>query len=428
MSSKFAKQYVIPPEFPDILKDFTREVLRNQPSNVNEFAAKYFECLASGLPSDMEGGYDTGANDNDPNLDEVEAIILELFRKYDKDDSKYLDKEEFKLLMEDLRARLDFPKNEILRFLAEADMNADGKIEYEEFIPLAMQIIQGMYAKKRLEQHTADIEREAEELLVHGMSREELTGLVHEIFTRMDHDRSGKLSKNEFITALTSMELGLTRREINSIMFHCDQDADGNIDYNEFEPFAYDLLQKLISMRLLETELENDELGQYLMDLFKAKDVEMVGLLSWEAIRDVLHQAMLGLSMMQIYTVISEAENQQSGDGTITYAAFVPRAVGMIKSMLSFEKSVSTKYSQPQSISDEAATKLFAGVEDAFPSGTATAAELIAFLEASGQLQNSQELQTIKQFLSQTDSVVITKAKNDIWQLLKQLRRTKAQA
>ena len=99
MSSKFAKQYQardskerrvgaqVPPEFPDILKDFTREVLRSQPDNINEFAAKcpyslyiedhtrvgalerqvfqalivlqpclnlnrYFECLASGLPAD----------------------------------------------------------------------------------------------------------------------------------------------------------------------------------------------------------------------------------------------------------------------------------------------------------------------------------------------------------------------------------------
>jgi hypothetical protein len=52
------------------------------------------------------------------------------------------------MLMKDLQMRLDFPPDEILRFLAEADMNADGMVEYEEFIPLALQIIQGMYAKK----------------------------------------------------------------------------------------------------------------------------------------------------------------------------------------------------------------------------------------------------------------------------------------
>ena len=34
----------------------------------------------------------------------------------------------------------------------QADMNADGKIEYEEFIPLALQIIQGMCGTQRKSQ------------------------------------------------------------------------------------------------------------------------------------------------------------------------------------------------------------------------------------------------------------------------------------
>jgi len=53
-------------------------------------------------------------------------------------------------------------------------------------------------------------------------------------------------------------------------------------------------LQKLTSLRLLETELENDELAQYLVVLFKAKDFQMTGMLAVDDIRDLLHQAMLG--------------------------------------------------------------------------------------------------------------------------------------
>merc|ERR1712025_1338013 len=158
------------------------------------------------------------------------------------------------------------------------------------------------------------------DLLVHGMARDELTEIVAHIFERMDGDGSGTLSKQEFVTALTSMELGLTRREINTIMFQIDQDNDGNISYREFVPFAFDLLQKLTSLRLLETELENDELAQYLTDLFKGRDVEMMGLLHVNDIRDLLHQAMLGLSRMQIYTVISEAE--VNSDMMIAYGTF----------------------------------------------------------------------------------------------------------
>merc|ERR1712072_707476 len=177
-----------------------------------------------------------------------------------------------------------------------------------EFIPLALQIIQGMYAKKRFEQHMDALEEQAENMLVHGMSREELTAVVSQIFERIDADGSGTLSKQEFISALTSMELGLTRREVNTIMFQIDQDQDGNISYREFVPFAFDLLHKLTSLRLLETEMEHDELAQFLNDLFKSKDTEMTGHLHVDDMRDLSHQAMLGLSRMQIYTVISEAD------------------------------------------------------------------------------------------------------------------------
>merc|ERR1712187_248064 len=77
----------------------------------------------------------------------------------------------------------------------------------------------------------------------------------------------------------------------------------------------------------------------YLVDLFKAKDFQMTGMLAPEDIRDLLHQAMLGLSRMQIYTVISEAE-VNTDNGMIAYGAFITRAVGVIRSMLSFEKSI----------------------------------------------------------------------------------------
>uniref|UniRef100_A0A7S0ASR6 EF-hand domain-containing protein n=1 Tax=Pyrodinium bahamense TaxID=73915 RepID=A0A7S0ASR6_9DINO len=421
MSSKFAKQYRIPPEFPDILKDFTREVLRNQPPDINEFAAKYFDCLANGLPADAKGGQ-LGADDEpDMSLEEVEGIIQDLFRKYDRDGNQFLDPQEFKALMEDLQQRLDFPKDQVYLFLAEADMNADGMIEYEEFIPLALQIIQGMYAKKRLEQHMTNVDQHAEDLLVHGMSRDELTELVSSIFERMDQDQSGFLCKQEFVAALMSMELGLTRREINTIMFQIDQDRDGNISYREFVPFAFDLLQKLTSLRLLETELENDDFAQFLNDLFRAKDTEMMGTLSVDEVRDILHQAMLGLTRMQIYTVISEADITQ--DDRIAYTAFIPRAVGLIRSMLSFEKSIAreTKDAGP-----EAEDHFYYQLDEAF-----AGVEIVPLMDFMARLEqcnvvDNRELQASKHLLSAYgDEVPVEDAKAQIWALVKSMRRHK---
>ena len=120
-----------------IKKEFTREVLRAQPADIYEFGAKYFERRAQGLP-DEGGGRGPGGQQEelDLSLEEVEAIIQDLFGKYDEDGNGFLDPREFKMLMEDLQSRMDFPPDEVYRFLAEADQNADGNIEYEEFTPL----------------------------------------------------------------------------------------------------------------------------------------------------------------------------------------------------------------------------------------------------------------------------------------------------
>jgi Ca2+-binding EF-hand superfamily protein len=423
MSSKFAKQYQIPPEFPEILKDFTREVLRNQPANINEFAVKYFDCLAQGLPADNRGGGGMAGGDEEPemSLEEVEAIIQDLFHKYDSDGNGYLDPKEFKALMTDLQQRMDFPVDEVYRFLSEADQNADGMIEYEEFIPLALQIIQGMYAKKRFQQHMQDVEQQAEDLLVHGMARDELTEIVAHIFERMDGDGSGTLSKQEFISALTSMELGLTRREINTIMFQIDQDQDGNISYREFVPFAFDLLHKLTSLRLLETEMEHDELAQFLGDLFKSKDTEMTGHLHVDDMRDLLHQAMLGLSRMQIYTVISEADTNT--DAMIAYANFIPRAVGLIRSMLSFEKSILHESKETDA---EAEENFYMVMDEALQGADVMPPDTFCQKLQAANLLDGKELQAVKNLvIGYGDSVPVEDAKAQVWPLVKNVRRHK---
>merc|ERR1719188_385039 len=197
----------------------------------------------------------------------------------------------------------------------------------------------GFYAKKQMQETMQEVDERAEDMLVHGMSRDELTDMIATLFERMDHSGTGCLNKEDFVSVLTSMDLALTRREVNTVMFEIEQDANGLISYGKFVPFAFDLLQKLTAARMLELEFEADELAQYFVDLFKGKDPELTGALSVEDVRDLLHSAMLGLTRMQIYAIISEAE--VPADGKIMYAAFIPRAVGLIRSMLSFEKSVS---------------------------------------------------------------------------------------
>ena len=45
MASKYLQKYPIPGSFPELLHDFAREVLRDQPENIYEYGALYFAAL-----------------------------------------------------------------------------------------------------------------------------------------------------------------------------------------------------------------------------------------------------------------------------------------------------------------------------------------------------------------------------------------------
>lgn len=45
MASKYIQKFPIPGSFPDILHDFVREVLRDQPENIYDYGAAYFAAL-----------------------------------------------------------------------------------------------------------------------------------------------------------------------------------------------------------------------------------------------------------------------------------------------------------------------------------------------------------------------------------------------
>ena len=49
MSSKYIKKYSIPPGFQSLLSEFTKEILRNQPKDIVDFAVEYFRCLQQRL-------------------------------------------------------------------------------------------------------------------------------------------------------------------------------------------------------------------------------------------------------------------------------------------------------------------------------------------------------------------------------------------
>ena len=125
-------------------------------------------------------------------------------------------------------ADLGLSEAEVKLVMAEADVNGDGEIGYAEFVPLAVDLVQSIYAKAEAAAATAAEELEAataaQEYMLHGMSREELEAVMKEVLNKADTDGSGALSLNEFHKCIREAELGLTRKEINRLMQEVDAD------------------------------------------------------------------------------------------------------------------------------------------------------------------------------------------------------------
>ena len=101
-------------------------------------------------------------------------------------------------------------------------------------------------------------------------------------FNRADKDGSGKLDRKEFRNCLKNSELGLTRREINTLMAYADEDGDGLISYEEFVPICFNILVERFKEDIMASNAaqSSDGLQQALLQEFAAADADQLGVLS----------------------------------------------------------------------------------------------------------------------------------------------------
>ena len=92
MVSKYGKDFTVPKDFPSVLKAFTREVLRSKPGNIYEFGAAYFSELMSQSQQEVEGGPMERLSP-----EQMEQVLVQLFREADVDGNNVLSLPEFKV-------------------------------------------------------------------------------------------------------------------------------------------------------------------------------------------------------------------------------------------------------------------------------------------------------------------------------------------
>lgn len=343
MSSRYQKQFSIPEGFPQLLKTFSREVLRCQPPNIYKFGARYFAQLVEARQAETQDAMGEEPTLYEMSPDELADFITDLFVEFDTDQNGHLDRKEFKAVMK--TAKLGLSNKDIRAIMAEADEDGSGFIEYREFVPLMVDLITMLKAKEeaamnRLDEEEA-VREDVEYHLLHGIPKEELEEVMKRVFEAADENGNGELSMEEFRKCLKSAELGLTRKEINLLLSECDTNQDGAVSYNEFVPLCFNLLVERFKDQMLSNQAlqGTDQLQMMLLDALEIEDADATGMLPLPVVKASLtriSQEVLGLTRLQLLAVLSEAN--PGADGLVDYRAFSGVAADMLYSLIDGEE------------------------------------------------------------------------------------------
>jgi Ca2+-binding EF-hand superfamily protein len=291
--------------------------------------------------------------------EELEAALHEVFAEQDTDGNGYLTIDEFKACLS--HGRLGFTDDQVQGVLANVDADNDGRVTYTEFIPIAFDmLLKTVVAAMRADaEASADARAKAEEILVKGLTQEELQAQLNEIFQAADTDGSGRLDAAEFKTALEDAELGFTEKEIEYMMNSVDGSHDGYITFAEFAPLAFDLMVEHLSEEIKKAEaaqaeeekeraaeaardaaedllvhgMTKEELEACLMDVFKRADTDGSGSLDMDEMRTCLADADLNLAAEEIEFLVQQVD--EDGDGDVTFDEFAPLCFDLLVEVMS---------------------------------------------------------------------------------------------
>ncbi|RQM22822.1 hypothetical protein B5M09_001262 [Aphanomyces astaci] len=343
MASRYAKNIKVPAEFPEMLRNFAREVLRHQDKiktrdDILQYGIRYFTEV-----TEKNAGVNNGAQDEKEvymtmSDDEIEEYMWQIFRASDPGSVGNLDECDFKKVFHEMGDYLHLSALERKKCAAEADELDNSTFSYAAFIPSALRVISTIKKKRNIESH--DVAGASKELVVetsnslsHGLLREEFESLLREILHNIDIDNTGTLTRADFMGCLQDADLGLTRKETNLVLFDTPSDESGRVAYGDVIPIVFDVLVHAAANDLLDMPRTEDQIEIVLTRAFG--DEDGTGLLSFAAIKTLLRAAGLGLTRIQIIALMSEAQEEE--DDSVAYDRFVKNIAPMALSFIDYD-------------------------------------------------------------------------------------------
>jgi len=176
-------------------------------------------------------------------LDQTERYLLEVFRLND-----LARKGVFSLaVLKNALKEADLLKLSDLQVHAIASIapfDADGNVDYNEFVRSAAAMVQRIKNPKLTSKHTLAVRRAALMPLaaLNEEKKESVKGVIKKAFAQQGAEASGNLDASDFFRCLKEAALGLTRAQVNYLYSSANVDTDGKVSIDEFANVAFQIL------------------------------------------------------------------------------------------------------------------------------------------------------------------------------------------
>jgi Ca2+-binding EF-hand superfamily protein len=257
--------------------------------------------------------------------------------------------DEFQKLME--QVELGISPQELRFVISEADENENGVVDYEEFVPLAVDLIQSFRARNRAKTMNSQEDVLVDDQILQTISGTELKDTAEKCLAKIfefDSKKYGLIRVPDLKRCLQAIanNVGLADNEISMLCQLLPRDQFGRIKYNTTPTTLFDCLSKVrfMTMKNAIVESKGSGLQKYLLDLCKEEEKKLAnyngnskekfvptGIVPCRSLINILSNSpRLSLSRLQVLVIMSEASVL---DGMINYFQFIPVVAKAIEIM-----------------------------------------------------------------------------------------------
>lgn len=260
---------------------------------------------------------------------ELENLLVDLFREADTDGSGSLDLAEFEKLM--ATANLGLSTSEVKLLLSEADENADGCVSYQEFVPLAVEVVQTMRLKARYDEYEEELSEEyrSAAMMIVGLSADEVATAVTAAVAKLN--TSGVINKSQLKALLKQPVFGLSKQQVNSTAAAVTWNKDGATNGAALAEGLHETLVSVVAHALQLQSL--GEAGSEVARVFEMYDKASTGLIEPRAAKIALLQGFPFTTRVQVNALISDAAAPYSDDGKLCWRDYLPKMTKCLEAM-----------------------------------------------------------------------------------------------